>query len=1346
MYHKNGLFFAVNVLVVLILFAAIAPTTVSAQSDSAARVAIQGDAEEFGDVLLVKDGDNVIIYGLAGAVSTSGKVTVTADTIEPIIVNASFMGHFPSREKSPIIITDGANLESAQISFVKSGSLQTVTGTIPLNINSPDVKKALQDYSEELGKVMRGEKASIEKGTPPHILVDIVPETSATASSVGKVLLTQRLIVQGGGDNVTYNLVDQIEGISGAGLDPPIQSFPAFSKIGVYGVPVDVDNPNLQLRVYSIDTTGFVAGQFASNGYFYPFTIQNVNSSNVDEIKKGNVDSGISTPPVSDIFYLRITDGDNVFLATIANDITAAIEGDVTVVNNNAANAAGVDAIAILSGVADPYSVVTAYGGNDVESEWLASGEADGSGAFSISIPSTAPFNIDTNEFGVYASRTQVYLGLSDPFGNESSSLVEVLTDNELVVTESPVATPQPDGTMIVAGRTEAGAIILVDGRTKDGTEYYFSGAAKADADGAYAIISAIPYFDYKVTIVDQAGNSITTSAVADQTADAPSNLTATADFPYIVVTGTAEPYSSIITYGFDAGVVPENPVVSETLPLGAFYLGGSSLEFPETTAKADANGAFSLKVPHSVGRYIYLKAFDPAGNGSSYVPLELNDAEGDPLGEASVGFDSIAFINNISGVKDIITGRTINLTNNLPVSGVVVGIYRTTSQNAVGLPFVDQLAKPVAVNADGTFSLTIPDRSLDTNEFIEQFLLVAFTKAADGTLTDVGYILINKNDGLDRVGPSIGFTILASDIVLRQGGAGFPDMMDIRGILPSGSGSMKDIPADALAYVCVLADGNADGDIDVNSSSTYIVDFKPLNASIPGMALPIPGVSNLNLGYNYWNAKTQKVVGESEVFIAYIDAVGNFSPSPVRVKLDVEIADPDISKIAVNGSSIFAEEDAVEETNLKIGETTVSIFGSSDKTSLIATARAYINGGFAVVGLSIDQDYVYIVATDYAGNQSNVVKVKVTDPVKDTDFMVLDSFGVMHTSLNTLASAGDNARAISKVNETVYALLGDGSIVKVAGIGKLPKDSKIVKASAGSARDIEVISDDPFAAYVLFGNGLVISYGNATFFGDIGTPDASIPRVPIEEGSSIMFLDINNNGVRDTEDADGNGILDISVGLNGVLETEDTGIEGIAGSAGNGVLDEEQIFNMSQTDQGFGFDIARDLELVIGTDGAVTGYVIMDGLGVMWPYGSAVNNVNIRPQDTNGIAFSDQFRSFELILVDGQIVDFISLKGNGELFAMPSDQGGVLGAGPSTDATSSGFLSSDQYGITTFGFDIARDLEMCKTDSNGDGVIDYNDGFYVLDGLGGIHELGGAAAIEGAPFLGLDIAVDLEF
>ena len=48
--------------------------------------------------------------------------------------------------------------------------------------------------------------------------------------------------------------------------------------------------------------------------------------------------------------------------------------------------------------------------------------------------------------------------------------------------------------------------------------------------------------------------------------------------------------------------------------------------------------------------------------------------------------------------------------------------------------------------------------------------------------------------------------------------------------------------------------------------------------------------------------------------------------------------------------------------------------------------------------------------------------------------------------------------------------------------------------------------------------------------------------------------------------------------------------------------------------------------------------------------------------------------------------------------------------------------------------------------DANGDGKVDWKDGFYVLDGFGGIHAIGGADPIEDSPFLGFDIARDLDF
>ncbi|MGC9326491.1 MAG: hypothetical protein ACP5I1_02545 [Candidatus Hinthialibacter sp.] len=1352
MYHKNGLFFAVISVVGLMLITTIAPIPVSAQSDSAARVAIDGPEEEFGDVLLVKDGDDIIISGLAGAVSGSGAVTISADGMTPITENASFLGHFPVKTGNPIRVPGGTNLESAEITFVKSGSGETVSGSIPLNITGDNVVQALRDYSAEVDKVLKGEKTTIDKGMPPHILLDIVlteNETEAEApvvdpSLVGKVLLTQRLVIKKSGDSVSLSLVDQFEGIAGAGLTPPIQSFPNFSKVGVYGEKPDLDNPDITKRVHLLDTVSFVDGSFVSNGYFFPFSIPDVNSFNIEEIKQGLEDVGIVTPQIADVLYLRVVPEDGPpFLAQINNDVSAGIEGELTVITNNENNAAGPDALAVIEGFADPYALITAYADDSADPEWIASDFADATGFFSIAIPSTAEFDEEKGEFGVYLPRNVVYLSVGDPFANESESLYEVATDSEAVITETPVATPQADGTMLVTGRTEAGAVVFVDGRTKDGSEFYFAGVDKADADGVYEITS-LPYYEYNVTVVDQAGNTISILVAGDQSADAPSNLTAQLQFPSIRITGMAEPNSSIITFGFNAGVVPDNPVVSDTLPEGAFFLGGSNLEFPETTAKADSTGAFTLYVPSSVGRYIYLQAVDPAGNSSQFVPFELVDENGNLLGDALVTINVTSVTNNPPGIDDVLHGVVLDPGTETPIAGVlnnivIAGFASVTSETAAAIPFVDQLSEFVQVNSDGTFSLAVSDRSEATNKFITEFYVVAFMQFDDGTLRDIGFKFVSTTDGFDRIGPRITFAPLATDFVIRELGDEGSDMMNINRIYPAGAGAgMADLPSGSLPYVFILADGNDDEDIDVNSPDTYIVDWKPLNSAIPGSLLPLPGVTGLDLGVNYWDASMQSVVGNSVVFVSLIDAVGNFSPNPIPVHLDVFVQDPDASDIAASGAAIFANEGAVE-ANSK-----VSVFETVNKTGLIGTTTAYSNGGFALTDLSISEEYVYILSKDEAGNESNLIQVKVSDPVQGSQYMVLDEFGLVHTPGAMLGAAGEIARAISKVNDVVYALYADGSIVRLSGMGALPADDELVLVKDDMARDIEVISENPFQAYVLLGNGLVLTYGDVPFLGDLGNPDPSIPRVTLPDGT--MFKDLNGNGVRDTEDVNGNGVLDISVGIGGVLETEDTGIEGIEGSAGNGILDQEPLINLDLVEQGFGFDIARDLELVQDDSGAVKGYVILDGLGVLWSFGSDIDEQNVRPNATNGVVQRDEFKDLELIVEDGKIVDFITMNGRGELFALPSDQGGVLGAGPSTDPEVPGVLSADQYGLTLFGFDIARDVEISQTDSNGDGSIDWQDGFYILDGFGGIHAVGGAEDLEANLFLGLDIARDLEF
>jgi len=1349
MLHKKGLLIAVKVVSVFMLMAFALSPPASAQSNLAARVSIEGSDGVLGDVLLVKDNDDVIIYGLAGSVPALGTVTITAGNLDPITANASYTGKFPIQASNPIRIVDAASVGTATIDVEKNDGSGTVSGTIALDITADSVLQAIKDYQDEAEKVIAGEKTSIEKGVPPHRLLSVTATNAADQPSVGKVLLSQRLVGQGAGSVI----VDEIEGISDAGITPELQSVPAFSKIGVYGVSIaDVNNPDTMKRLHLVETASFFDGSFISNGSFFPFIIENINSGNEDEIEARNAstDEIIVVPQPTDTIYLRILVDDGsgtVFTASISNDISAAVEGDVTVTNNNTsgvAGAPGANGLAILQGTADPYALVSAYAADDSTSEILAQTSAGADGSFTMTIPPTAEFDDAKGEYGRYTPRQVVYLGVLDLLGNESISLTAVQNiDTESVVFETPATTVQADGSVVMVGRIEPLAQVLVTGHTLTGTQIFFAGGGKADADGNFSIV-ADSYYEYNVEVVDQAGNITNVTIPGDQVSGNPVVTSITAVYPQVQIQGTVEPNAGVIPFGIAIADAPADPQTVDALPDGADA-------FEEIIALADASGNFSLILPAAVGQLIYLRGVDPAGNGSQYVPVPLVDSDGNPLVTSLVTFDSIVGTNSIPGVPDALSGRTIDANTGVALENLVVGAYTgMTSETDVDIPFVDLLSDLVDVDSNGLFTLTVPDRSPLTDEFITDFYLVAFVRNADFSLSDVGFIQIDEDNGFDRVGPDILFPPLSSDVMLYERGAGSDDMMNIGRIYPAGTGAgSSELPADALPYVVIIADGNDDDEIDVTSPTIQVLGIYPLNAIAYGTGtFPMPGVNGINLGDNHWDAAAQTWVGNAQIFVALIDASGNLSPDPDPVNLDVVVADPDASLVTALGTAIFGDEGTVE------ADSTVVVYENADKTGWIGTVTAYDNGGFAITGLSLTQDEVYIVSIDTAGNESNAVKVEVTDPDRGAQFLVLDGFGVLHTPTSTISSGllqNGMARSLSSADSSVYMLQSDGTISLLSGNGVLPSEDELVSVSNDYARDLEVVSANPFAAYILLGNGVILTYGDVPFFGDISQPDIDITPTPMNDGTDRFFIDQNGNGVWDTEDENGNGVLDWSVGLEGVFITEDTGIDGMEGSEGNTILDEEKIVTPGVADQGFGWDIARDLELVRDADGTVKGYVILDGYGVLWAFGSDIGAENIRPNSTNGIATSDLFRSLELIVESGKIVDFISMNGLGQLFALPSDQGGVLGAGPTSsnddpDGDYAGFLSADQYGITIYVFDIARDIAPNSVDANDDGTVDWQDGFYILNGYGGIQAIGGAPELDDAPFLGMDIARDLEF
>lgn len=1318
----NGLYLIAKAMAVLALMAMLVPCTIFAQSDQAARIQIQGtDAVSFGDVLAARDEDDIVLYGLAEAVPAFSVVTIQAGD-QTFVRNANFFGKFPTRAEVPIRIVGGVGIGTAAISAVDGSG--TISGTINLDITSPQVHQNLLTYQEF---ARQGDAASARTlGVPPHTVLNIVADNAADQTLLGKVLLTQKLI----GDGADAILVDEIEGLSDGGFDVSnrYQSVPGFSGIEVYTTLAAAQTGDRTQRIETIETEQFFEGTFVSNGSFLPFSIEDAN----------HINNGVPS------IYFRITArqlaGANgqpprTIIARIDNDIQASVSS-ATAINNNtqgAAGAPGANGIAAINGTADPYSVITAYAGNARSSDVIAQATASASGSFNLVVPGI--FGSD----GSYIPRLNVFLGVIDIFGNENG-LTQVDLDNQSNIFTSPAATDNGDGTFTVTGIAEPSSIILVSGMTVNNEVIFHAGNALAGADGSFNII--IPRaFTYTVAAIDQAGNRSADALVnAEQTTVNPSNLAAFGIFPNIRITGVVEANSDVLVFAFPLDQVPATATTEANQPANSFFVDGVT---------ADASGNFSILLPGSISRVIFVQSVDPLGNRSQFVGLNL-DESGEPISRNLVVFRNLSVINNPPGADDLLTGQVVDVNSETPVTGIFVNAFFSTvvgtSEEPASFPFAEPLSTPeVAVAADGTFRLSIPDISPLSEQFIESFFLVAMERRLeDFSFVEVGFRRVDSNVGFDRVGPRIEFSPSSSDIQLVEAGCGVIDFLNIKNIFPAGTASPFALPDEALPFIFVLADGNNDNVIDVRSPDVVKLDLKPLDALIGAQFglgnLPLPGLTGLRLGENCWDAENGLIRGNSVVFLSLVDAAGNLSPNPLPVFLDVSVENPVASLITARGVDVFGSQGSVEAFS------TVSVFSNADKTGYLGSSQATSTGAFAVSGLSIQETVVFVSVRDRAGNESNTIRLNVNEPIQPpqaTQFIELDALGLIHTNSSTLSSGisiENGARALANVDGSpslFYVLQADGTITRIGESGKSPLDSEVITIPGKFARDLVVVNKDPFQAYVLLGNGMILPYGGAPFFGDIvsvqnGSAGASRIKFP---DSNVMFEDVNGNGVFDSEDANGNGALDFSVDFNGVITTEDAN--------NNGVLDSEPVINPANISQGFENDIARELEVVKDSSGNVRGYVILDGFGTMWPFGTDIGAENVRPTSTAGSFATDLARAFELILTDdGKILDFIMLSGTGQVFGFP---GGLLKAGTATDAENAGHLSV-VMGATNFGFDIARDIRLSPDDSNKDGKINYLDGFYILDGFGGIHAIGGAPAIEGAPFLGFDVARELEF
>ena len=1286
MVKQRGLFCVVKAIFGLLLLGMTLPSSSSAQTDLSARLPINSADEGFGDILLVQDPDvdTLYVFGLTDSVPPQSAVTITAggQTFES---SASIVGQFPIRPENAIGVADASTIDFATVTAEQVNG-EVISGTIALSVTAPEVLSGLES-----------------KDNPPNILLPIVPDDPANEDRVGMVLLTQERVDFQSGGGQTASIIDVFEGLGNTPGDANVmtQSVPGSSRIEVYRGDVDRDAPS-QSRLLQVIRTDTIAPdrEFVSTGSFSSFSVPNV---------EGEAEFEADDITIS----LRITTDTDVFWASITNDVDVALTIDEVVASPNG------ELSALINGQSDPYAVITAYAENSTDSPVLQSVRANPDGSFSLEIPPA----FDDDGFPVL--QENVYLDAFDPFNNVEPELTEV---------------PIDDGTV-----------------------------------------------NPSVTSIEAVNN-------------------------LVEITGSAEALARLQVFIFNQGADDFAPEVVDTLPDGAFLY--SQLRVSE-------DGNFVLRVPIGTAQIIYLQSIDSFGHVSQFVPIDLRDEdfEESPFVEFETPFIDIENVTPISEPNqfDQITGRLVLAGTSNPATSVIsltedaggnpliepirkaveiAGFFRVVNGATAAFPFANEVTLDrVEPNADGEYTVEVLDRELLGNELVTEFFLVAIGYPIDedgnvdrtaaeilGTQLVTDDSVDQGDENFDRVGPSISNLILSDDILLEEFGEEQDDLMHVRNITPT------DLPDDAVPAVVVLVGGDEEtGTIDVTNPEVEPYTWKVLTGadmSTGNMPLPIPGVRGINLGRNYWNPEFASVIGKSVVWVSLIDVNGNLSPDPIAVRLDVNTPDPDASVITANGNTVTGATGAVEPG------ADVVLYTNENRTGRIAAVEANPLGAFFFGGLALEDDEVYVAARDEAGNESNLVGVSVSDPVVGPQYVVMDGFGVLHTPGDTMSAnftgidsavtltgvPNPESPATIQTDSPLFVLYDDGMIEPIGGSLAGFDFEQVIEIPGAFARDIEVVSDSPFAAYVLLGNGVIIPYGDVPFYGDIASRGAytpffflqngelrsvdpatepfSVDETPIDpdiiddvtprirmEGSNEFFDDLNRNGQYDSEDTNGNGLLDRIVGLNNqVIVDEDAN--------GNGELDIEPIVDPTNLQQGFFTDIARDLEVVLSTDGEVLGYVILDGNGVMWSFGSfeGKDDVIDNGLDTAGISDRDIFRDLELVfsIEDDQVsvIDYVTINGQGQVFGLP---GGPLGAGASDDEDNRGHLSGT-LDARLYGFDIVRAIKMSPFDNNGDGQVDYNDGFYVLDGYGGLHAIGGAQPLNDDLFLGIDIARDFLF
>ncbi len=309
-----------------------------------------------------------------------------------------------------------------------------------------------------------------------------------------------------------------------------------------------------------------------------------------------------------------------------ASDATEATAPDTTA--PDAPTAAFSDDGTTVSGTAEPGSTVTVTDA-DGHSLGTATAGSDGSYAVTLDPPQT--------------NGEQTSVTATDGAGNASNATEATAPD--LTVPDAPTAAFSDDGTT-VSGIAEPGSTVAVT--DADG---HSLGTATAGSDGSYTVTLGTPQTngeDVGVTATDGAGN---TSGSTDATAPdltAPDAPTAAFNDDGTIVSGTAEPGSTVTVTdadGHSLGTATAGSDGSYTVTLGTPQTNGEDVGVTATDGAGNTSGPAQATAPDFTAPDAPTAAFNDdgtmvSGTAEPGSTVTVIDADGHSLGTATAGSD----------------------------------------------------------------------------------------------------------------------------------------------------------------------------------------------------------------------------------------------------------------------------------------------------------------------------------------------------------------------------------------------------------------------------------------------------------------------------------------------------------------------------------------------------------------------------------------------------------------------------------------------------------------------------------------------------------------------------------